>query len=173
LAPGPLDLEAGDVVLAGEALPARLVQDLRALVPDARISNIYGPTGATVYVTAWFDDGNAEGHAPIGAPLANTRAYVLDGALRPVPPGVPGELYLAGDGLDRDFLNRPGLCAKRLVACPFGKPGERMYRTGHVARWNDSGHLEYLGRLDLQVKLRGFLHEPGEIEKALSAHPAV
>ncbi|MFB4309160.1 amino acid adenylation domain-containing protein [Actinomadura sp. GTD37] len=173
LAAGPLDLKANDIVLAGEALPARLVHDLRALVPDARVSNIYGPTEATVYATAWSDDGNTAGHAPIGGPIANTRAYVLDAALKPVPAGVPGELYLAGDGLARGYLRRPGLSAERFVACPYGGPGERMYRTGDLVRWNDGGQIEYLGRLDHQVKVRGFRIELGEIETALSAHPAV
>ncbi|MFV2180032.1 AMP-binding protein, partial [Actinomadura sp. LOL_011] len=109
LGTGRLDLRAGDVVLAGEALPARLVRDLRAVLPHARVSNVYGPTEATVYAAAWHDDGNAAGHAPIGGPVANTRAYVLDAALGPVPPGVPGELYLAGEGLARGYLNRPEL----------------------------------------------------------------
>ncbi|OLT26389.1 hypothetical protein BJF79_43555 [Actinomadura sp. CNU-125] len=173
LATGTAALDAGDVVLAGEALPARLVRDLRALMPDARIANIYGPTEATVYATAWFDDGNAAGHAPIGGPIANTRAYVLDASLEPVPVGVPGELYLAGAGVVRGYLDRSALTAERFVACPFGTPGERMYRTGDLARWNAAGQIEYLGRLDHQVKIRGFRIEPGEIETALVRHPAV
>ncbi|MBE1537387.1 non-ribosomal peptide synthetase [Actinomadura algeriensis] len=174
LGTGRLDLRANDVVLAGEALPARLVRDLRALLPDARVSNVYGPTEATVYAAAWHDDGNTAGHAPIGGPVANTRAYVLDDALGPVPPGVPGELYLAGEGLARGYLRRPELTADRFVACPFGdRPGERMYRTGDLVRWNDAGEIEYLGRLDHQVKVRGFRIEPGEVETALAAHPSV
>ncbi|MGP4023221.1 amino acid adenylation domain-containing protein, partial [Actinomadura sp. 3N407] len=173
LARGGLRLDVGDVAFGGEALPPQLVKDARALLPDARISNIYGPTEATIFVTGWYDDGNAEGHAPIGRPMANTRLYVLDGRLRPVPAGVPGELYLAGDGLARGYLRRPALTADRFVACPFGGPGERMYRTGDLVRWNHAGEIEYLGRLDHQVKVRGFRIELGEIEAALSAHPAV
>ncbi|TYK45817.1 non-ribosomal peptide synthetase [Actinomadura decatromicini] len=173
LARGGPRLDAGDVALGGEALPPQLVRDVRALLPDARISNIYGPTEATVFVTGWYDDGNAEGRAPIGRPMANTRAYVLDGALKPVPVGVPGELYLAGDGLARGYLNRPSLSAERFVACPYGGPGERMYRTGDLVRWNQDGHIEYLGRLDHQVKVRGFRIELGEIEAALAEHPDV
>ncbi|MGW3774227.1 amino acid adenylation domain-containing protein [Actinomadura verrucosospora] len=173
LARGGLRLEAGDVALGGEALPPQLLRDVRALLPKARISNIYGPTEATVFSTWWVDDGNPDAVAPIGGPMANTRAYVLDDRLGPVPVGVPGELYLAGEGLARGYLRRPGLTADRFVACPFGGPGERMYRTGDLVRWNDAGHIEYLGRLDHQVKVRGFRIEPGEIEAALSAHPAV
>ncbi|GAB2867015.1 hypothetical protein GCM10022221_79600 [Actinocorallia aurea] len=172
LSQGSLELAAGDVVLAGEALPPQLVKRLRALVPDARIANIYGPTEATVYTVGWYDDGNPEGIAPIGRPLANTRAYILDAGLRPVPVGVPGELYLAGEGLARGYLGRPALTADRFVACPFGE-GERMYRTGDLARWNAAGDIEYLGRLDHQVKVRGYRIELGEIEAALAAHPEV
>ncbi|TDC55919.1 amino acid adenylation domain-containing protein, partial [Actinomadura sp. KC345] len=170
---GGLRLDVGDIAFGGEALPPQLVQDARALLPDARISNIYGPTEATIFVTGWYDDGNPEGIAPIGRPMANTRLYVLDGRFRPVPVGVPGELYLAGDGLARGYLHRPALTADRFVACPFGAPGERMYRTGDLVRWNHAGEIEYLGRLDHQVKVRGFRIELGEIEAALSAHPAV
>ncbi|MFI0348970.1 amino acid adenylation domain-containing protein [Actinomadura sp. 9N407] len=173
LARGGPALRVGDLALGGEALPPRLLQDARALLPDARISNIYGPTEATVFVTGWYDDGNLQGLAPIGRPMANTRAYVLDTTLRPVPPGVPGELYVAGDGLARGYLRRPDLTADRFVACPFGRPGERMYRTGDLVRWNRDGQIEYLGRLDHQVKVRGFRIELGEIEIALAAHPRV
>ncbi|MFF1401855.1 non-ribosomal peptide synthase/polyketide synthase [Streptomyces sp. NPDC058294] len=168
VAGGTASVTADTVVLAGEALPAQTVRDVRAAMPAARIANIYGPTEATVYATAWFAEGRLpEQSPPIGEPVAVTRAYVLDGALRPQPPGVTGELYLGGGGLARGYLNRPGLSAARFVADPFGAPGERMYRTGDLVRRRADGRLEYLGRIDQQVKVRGFRIELGEVEEAL------
>ncbi|MEV8635084.1 amino acid adenylation domain-containing protein [Streptosporangium sp. NPDC051023] len=164
----------GTVVLAGEALSGQVAAKVGAWLPGGRLANIYGPTEATVYATAWFSSGETVVAAPpIGRPLPNTRTYVLDANLRPVPAGVRGELYLAGEGLARGYLNRPARTAERFVADPFGPPGARMYRTGDLARWRRDGNLDYLGRADQQVKIRGFRIEPGEVEAALAACPGV
>ncbi|HEX4721334.1 MAG TPA: amino acid adenylation domain-containing protein, partial [Pseudonocardiaceae bacterium] len=174
LAQGALTTGADTVVLAGEALPAHLVREIKAAMPGCRVANIYGPTEATVYATAWFSNGHDPDLAPpIGRPIANTRAYVLDSSFRPTPIGVPGELCLGGSGLARGYHHRPGLTADRFVADPFGGPGARMYRTGDVVRWTAAGEIEYLGRSDHQVKIRGFRIELGEVETALLRHDAV
>ncbi|NGM15230.1 amino acid adenylation domain-containing protein [Verrucosispora sp. CWR15] len=160
------------IEVAGEAFPAALANAAVDLLPDCEVHNLYGPTEAAVEVTAWRHVPGAD-RVPIGAPVWNTQVYVLDGSLRPVAPGVVGELYLAGAGLARGYLGQTGLTAGRFVACPFGAPGSRMYRTGDLVRWNQEGQVEYLGRSDFQVKVRGFRIELGEIEQVLTALPQV
>ncbi|MCH6163959.1 amino acid adenylation domain-containing protein [Streptomyces sp. M600PL45_2] len=171
---GGLRLSAKTLSMAGEALPASLAQRVRETMPGTRLLNVYGPTEATVYATAWDGATAPEDAAPsIGRPLGHVRAYVLDEALQPVEPGRPGELYLAGEGLARGYLRRPGLSAERFVADPFGAPGGRMYRTGDLARWLDDGQIDFLGRIDGQVKFRGFRIELGEVESVLGRHGQV
>jgi acyl-coenzyme A synthetase/AMP-(fatty) acid ligase/acyl carrier protein len=158
------DLDVRYVIFGGEALDVRKLDAWRG---HGELINMYGITETTVHVT-WTPA--AEG--TIGVPIPDLRVYVLDDDLNPVPPGVPGEMYVAGPGVARGYLDRPGLTAQRFPANPFGPPGGRMYRTGDLARWVD-GRLAYLGRADQQVKIRGFRVELGEVEAAVKAHPHV
>jgi amino acid adenylation domain-containing protein len=164
------------LVVGGEALFGAALAPWRARHPDVLVCNDYGPTESTVSITDFrLAPGGAtpEGAVPIGRPFPGVRVYLLDAGLSLVPQGVPGELYIAGAFLARGYHNRPGLTAERFVADPFGAPGTRMYRTGDLARWRVDGELEYLGRVDDQVKVRGFRIEPGEIRSVLAWHPGV
>ncbi|BCF82251.1 hypothetical protein RQCS_17960 [Rhodococcus qingshengii] len=162
-----------DVFVIGEALPAQAVRDF-GVVSGARVHNLYGPTEAAVSITFADVTGAVDGGVvSIGVPQWNSQVFVLDSRLRPVPVGVAGELYLAGDQLARGYVSRPDLSADRFVANPFGGVGSRMYRTGDLVRWGVSGELEYIGRTDFQVKFRGQRIELGEIESALVADVSV
>ncbi len=164
-----------EVWIGGEVVPPAVVRRVMRACPDLAVVNAYGPTETTIHATAFRMDGIGDVPDPlrIGRALDNTRAYVLDDDLRLVRPGAVGELYLAGAGLARGYLGRPGLTADRFLPDPYGTPGERMYRSGDLARWTEEGHLEFAGRADRQVKLRGFRIELGEIEGALAASPDV
>ncbi|WP_167532765.1 non-ribosomal peptide synthetase [Streptomyces alboniger] len=163
-----------EVLTGGDVVPAGAVARVREACPEVVVRHLYGPTEITLCAT-WHElpAGAAGGQVlPIGRPLGNRQVYVLDAALRPVPAGVVGELYVAGEGLARGYQRRPGLTAERFVACPFGDGG-RMYRTGDLVRWTPEGELTFTGRADEQVKVRGFRVEPGEVELVLAGHASV
>ncbi|TYR65651.1 amino acid adenylation domain-containing protein, partial [Streptomyces parvus] len=162
------------VLFGGEAVNRRRVAEVLAADPPARLLHVYGPTETTTFSTWYPVTRTPDRTVPIGRAITNTRAYVLDPALEPVPVGVVGELYIGGPGVARGYLGQPGPTAERFQADPFGAaPSERMYRTGDLVRWLPEGALEFVGRADQQIKLRGFRIEPGEIEAALVGHPAV
>ncbi|UED83917.1 non-ribosomal peptide synthetase [Streptomyces profundus] len=157
------------LVVGGEACPAELVE--RWSAPGRRVVDAYGPSEATVYATT--EDLRPGVPVAIGEPVPGARVTVLDSGLRPVPVGVTGEIHIAGASLGRGYPGRPGLTAQRFVADPYGPPGSRMYRTGDLGRFDADGRLHYLGRIDTQVKVRGFRVELGEIESVLAGHPDV
>ncbi|GAB1543386.1 hypothetical protein NUACC21_60600 [Scytonema sp. NUACC21] len=171
------DLEqVGQLLAGGDVLSVSHVQKVHQQLKGCQSIDGYGPTENTTFTCCYAvpretDIGNT---IPIGRPIANTQVYLLDEQLQPVPIGVPGELYIGGDGLARDYLNRPELTAEKFIPNPFSsKPGERLYKTGDLAHYLSDGNIEYLGRLDNQVKIRGFRIELGEIESALQQHPGV
>ncbi|WP_307841738.1 AMP-binding protein, partial [Streptomyces endocoffeicus] len=167
-------VDVGAVVFAGEALSGSLVGRVREAIPGVRVVNAYGQSESFYASVHCVGVGgfSGVGSVPVGVPLGNMRVYVLGSGLVPVPCGVVGELYVAGE-IGRGYFGRAGLSAERFVADPFGGSGGRMYRTGDLGRWTGEGVLEFVGRGDAQLKVRGFRIEPGEVEAVLCAHPGV
>ncbi len=162
------------VFTGGDAVAPDLLEGMHAAFPNAKVRVLYGPTEAAIICTAHPYAGEPAARQMLGRPLGNTTVYVLDAASSALPAGVPGELFLGGASVARDYLQRPDLTAERFVPDPFSaQPGARLYRTGDLVRWLDDGALEFLGRTDLQVKIRGFRVEPGEVEIHLAQHPQV
>jgi amino acid adenylation domain-containing protein len=169
---GRFPREVTSVLLGGEPVPLGLVRELYALPAVRRVLNLYGPTEDTTYSTcAELTPG--DGRVTVGRPITGGRVYVLDEGLRHAGVGMPGEVYTAGAGVARGYARRPALTAERFLPDPFGLPGARMYRTLDRGRWGEDGALEYLGRADAQVKVRGYRIELEEVDQALAAHPAV
>jgi amino acid adenylation domain-containing protein/FkbM family methyltransferase len=163
------------VIVAGEACPMRLVERHYEVLPNVSLYNEYGPTEATVWSSVYkFTPGEAGGVAPIGRPIGNTKIYLLDEDSQLAPLGLAGEIFIGGAGISRGYLNLPGLTAEKFLPHPFSdRPGERVYRTGDLARYRDHGVIEFLGRVDHQVKINGYRIELGEIENVLEQHPAI
>ena len=170
---GPLPESVAVVNLAGEALPRPLVEEIHRVRPGVKVFNLYGPSEDTTYSTWEGLPPQDVGRPPIGRPVSGTRALVLNTEFKPVAVGIPGHLYLGGESLARGYLGRPALTAERFVPDPFSAGGRRLYHTGDLVRWSRRGHLDYLGRVDHQVKLRGFRVELGEVEAVLLGHEAV
>jgi acyl-coenzyme A synthetase/AMP-(fatty) acid ligase/acyl carrier protein len=164
------------LIVGGDVMPPSAAQRLLQAAPGLRLINTYGPTEGSIVATAHVMTEPAEASTPIpiGTPAANTRIYLLDPAGRLVPDGLPGEIWIGGDGVARGYRGRPDLTAQRFAADPFSEQSRaQMYRTGDIGRWRRDGSLEFLGRVDAQVKIRGFRVEPGEIEAVLCQYPAV
>jgi aspartate racemase len=164
------------LLAGGDVLSASHVKRVIENIPGCRVINGYGPTENTTFSCCYSMNSAAEAgdSVSIGRPITNTQVYLLDSRLEPVPVGVPGELYVGGDGLARGYFNRPDLTAEKFIPHPFAdEPGSRLYRTGDQARYQPNGNIQFLGRVDHQVKIRGFRIEPGEIEAALREHPSV
>ncbi len=162
------------LLAGGDVLPVHTIRRVLAECPSCRLINGYGPTESTTFALCYpFPSDFDRRHGPIGRPISNTQVYLLDKELNPVPVGVPGELYLAGLGLARGYVNRPDLTAEKFIPNPFAEPGKRMYRTGDLGCYLADGNVEFLGRTDHQVKIRGFRIELGEIEHTLLRHHAV
>jgi aspartate racemase len=168
------DLKSLNQLLAGGDVLSRLhVEKVLSDLKTCQLINGYGPTENTTFTCCYAitSTQGLENSVPIGRPIANTQIYILDNHLQPVPIGVPGEIYIGGDGLARGYLNRPELTKERFISNPFGRG--RLYRTGDKARYFPDGNIEFLGRIDNQVKIRGFRIELGEIEAALNSHPQI